>query len=173
MDPWAARIPFLNVSVQFSSVQSLSRVQLFVTPWIARPPCPSPTEFTQTHVHQVGDAIQASHPLSSPPPPSPNPSQHQGLFQWVNSSHELAKVLEFSFSIRPSSEHPGVISFRMDWLDLLAVQGTLKCLVFFKKKLYWSIIDLQCCVNFTCTAKWFRYTYTHMHTCVLFRFFLI
>ena len=52
-------------------------------------------EFTQTHVHQVGDAIQASHPLSSPSPPAPNPSQNQSLFQWVNSSHEVAKVLEF------------------------------------------------------------------------------
>ena len=52
-------------------------------------------EFTQTHVHRVGDAIQPSHPLSSPSPPAPNPFQHQGLFQWVNSSHEVAKVLEF------------------------------------------------------------------------------
>ena len=52
-------------------------------------------ESTQTHVHRVGDAIQTSHPLSSPSPPAPNPSQNQGLFQWVNSSHEVAKVLEF------------------------------------------------------------------------------
>ena len=52
-------------------------------------------EFTQTHVHQVSDAIQLSHPLSSPSPPAPNPSQHQSLFQWVNSSHQVAKVLEF------------------------------------------------------------------------------
>ena len=52
-------------------------------------------EFTQTHVHRVGDAIQPSHPLSSPSPPAPNPSQHQGLFQWVSSSHQVAKVLEF------------------------------------------------------------------------------
>ena len=52
-------------------------------------------EFTQTHVHQVSDAIQPSHPLLSPSPPGPNPSQHQSLFQWVNSSHEVAKVLEF------------------------------------------------------------------------------
>ena len=52
-------------------------------------------DFTQTHVHEVGDAIQPSHPLSSPSPPAPNPSQHQSLFQWVNSSHEVAKVLEF------------------------------------------------------------------------------
>ena len=83
-------------------------------------------EFTQTHVHQVGDAIQPSHPLSSPLPPAPNPSQHQGLFQWVNSSHEVAKYWIFSFSIIPSKDIPGLISFRMDWLDLLAVQGTLK-----------------------------------------------
>ena len=52
-------------------------------------------EFTQTHAHRVGDAIQPFHPLSSPSPPAPNPSQHQGLFQWVNSSHDMAKVLEF------------------------------------------------------------------------------
>ena len=52
-------------------------------------------EFTQTHIHWVGDAIQPSHPLSSPFPPAPNLSQHQGLFQWINSSHEVAKVLEF------------------------------------------------------------------------------
>ena len=51
-------------------------------------------EFTQTHVHRVDDAIQPSHPLSSPSPPAPNPSQHQGVFQWVNSSHQVAKVLE-------------------------------------------------------------------------------
>ena len=62
----------------------------------ARPPYPSPApEFTQTHIHWVGDAIQPSHPLSPPSPPAPNPSQHQGLFQWVNSSHEVSKVLEF------------------------------------------------------------------------------
>ena len=52
-------------------------------------------EFTQTHVHRVGDAIQPSHPLLAPSPPAPNPSQHQSLFQWVNSSHEAAKVLKF------------------------------------------------------------------------------
>ena len=98
-------------------------------------------ESTQTHVHCVGDAIQPSHPLSSPSPPALNFFQHQGLFQWVNSSHEVAKVLEFklhrmrwpkywslSFSISPSNEHPGLI-FWMDWLDLLAVQGALKILL--------------------------------------------
>ena len=86
-------------------------------------------EFTQTHVHRVGDAIQPSHPLSSPSPLAPNPSHHQSLFPWVNSSHEVAKYWSFSFCISPSNEHPGLISFRMDWLDLLAVQGTLKSLL--------------------------------------------
>ena len=86
-------------------------------------------EFTQIHVHWVGDAIQPSHPLSSPSPPALNLSQHQGLFQWVSSSHQVAKVLEFQISISPSNEHPGMISFRMDWLDLHAVQGTLKSLL--------------------------------------------
>ena len=86
-------------------------------------------EFTKTQVHRVSDAIQPSHPLSSPSPPAPNPSQHQSLFQRVNSSHEVAKVLEFRFSIIPSKEVPGPISFRMDWLDLLEVQGTLKSLL--------------------------------------------
>ena len=85
-------------------------------------------EFTQTHVHWVGDAIQPSHPLSSPSPPAPSPSQHQGLFQWVNSLHEVAKVLEFQLQ-RQSFQWTGLISFRMDWLDLLAVQGTLKTLL--------------------------------------------
>ena len=86
-------------------------------------------EFTQTHVHWVRDAIQPSHPLSSPSPPAPNPSQHQSLFQWVNSSHEVAKVLEFQLQHHSLQRNWGLISFRMDWLDLLAVQGTLKSLL--------------------------------------------
>ena len=81
-------------------------------------------KFAQTHVHWVGDAIQPSHPLSSPFPPAFNLSQHQGLFQWVSSSHQVAKVLEHSIS--PSSEYSGLSSFRIDWFDLLVVQGTLK-----------------------------------------------
>ena len=84
--------------------------------------------FTQTHVHRVSDAIQPSHPLSSPSPPAPNPSQHQSfpmnqLFAWGGQSIGVS-----ASSISPSNEHPGLISFRMDWLDLLAVQGTLKSL---------------------------------------------
>ena len=86
-------------------------------------------EFTQIHAHRVGDAIQPSHPLSSPSPPALNLSQHQILFQSVSSSHQMAKVLEFQLQHQPSSEHPGLISFRMDWLDLLAVQGTRKSLI--------------------------------------------
>ena len=83
-------------------------------------------ELTQIHVYWVGDAIQPSHPLSSPFPPAFNLSKHQGLFQWVSSLHQVARVLGFSFSINPSNENSGLISFRIDWLDLLAVQGTLK-----------------------------------------------
>ena len=63
-------------------------------------------EFTQTHVHLVHDAIQLSHPGSSPSPPAPNPSQHQSLFQWVNSSHELAKVLEFQLQRHSLQRYP-------------------------------------------------------------------
>ena len=80
-------------------------------------------ELAQTHVHRVSDAVQPSHPLSFPSHPAFNLSQHQGLFKWVSSSHQVAKVLEFSFNISPSNEHPGFIFYRMDWLDLLAVQG--------------------------------------------------
>ena len=80
-------------------------------------------EFTQTHVHRVSGAIQPSIPLSSPSPPSPNPSQHQSLFQWVNSSHRWPKYWCFSFSIIPSKEIPGLISFRMDWLISLQFKG--------------------------------------------------
>ena len=79
---------------------------------------------TQTHVHRVSDAIQPPHPLSSPSPPAFNLSQHQGLFKWVSSSQEVAKVLEIQ--VQHQSFQGGLISFRMDWLDLLAVQGTLK-----------------------------------------------
>ena len=81
-------------------------------------------EFTQTYVHWVSDAIQPSHPLSCPSPPALNLSQHQGLLKWVSFLHQVTKVWSFSFNISPSNEYSGLISFRMDWLDLLAVQGT-------------------------------------------------
>ena len=81
---------------------------------------------TQTHVHQVSDAIQPSHPPWSPSPPTFNLSQHQGLFKWVSSLHQVAKVLEFQLQYQSYSE---LISFRTDWLDLLPVQGTIKSLL--------------------------------------------
>ena len=85
-------------------------------------------EFTQTHVHRVSDAIQPSHPLSSPSPPAPNPSI--GVFSNESTLHmRWPKYWSFSFSIIPSKEIPGLIYFRMEWMDLLAVQGTLKNLL--------------------------------------------
>ena len=108
--------PIRISSVQFSrSVMSSSLPPH--GPQHTRLPCPSPTpELAQTYVHQVGDAIQPSHPLSSPSPPTFNLSQHQGLFKWVSSLNQVAEVLSFSFSISPSNEYSGMISFRMDSL---------------------------------------------------------
>ena len=93
----------------------------------ARPPCPSPTPGVHWDSSPSSQwCHQPSHPLSSPSPPAPNPSQHQSLFQWVM---RWPKYWSFSFSISPSKQHLGLISFRIDWLDLLAVQGTLKSLL--------------------------------------------
>ena len=86
-------------------------------------------EFGQIYVHRFGDAIQPSHSLSFPSPPAFNLSQHKGVFQGVSSSHQVAIVWSFTFSISSSNEHSGLISFRMDWFDLLTVQGTLKSLL--------------------------------------------
>ena len=113
-------------------VQSLSRGQLFATPWTAGSTPVFPVlhhllELAQTHLHRVDDAIQSSHPLSS---------LLLSVFPSIGTfSSELAlhtrwpKYWSFSFSITPSNESSGLISFRMDWLDLLAVQGTLKSLL--------------------------------------------
>ena len=96
------RYLFVDQALQFSSVQFSSASQSCPTLCNSMnrstPGLPvhhQLPEFTQTHIHRVGDAIQPSHPLLFPSPPAPNPSQHQSLFQWVNSSHEVAKVLEF------------------------------------------------------------------------------
>jgi len=121
-------MPCLLISVQFS-------------PWVvydsllphrqqhARLPCPSATAVTHSN---SSPSSRWCHPTISssvsPSPPAFNLSQHQGLFQWVTSSHRWPKYWSFSFSISPSNEQPGLISFRMDWLDLLVVQGTLKSL---------------------------------------------
>ena len=80
-------------------------------------------ELTQTYVHSVSDVIQPSHPLSSPSPPAFNLSQHQDLFQWVRFCIRWPKYWSFSFSISTSNGLLGLISFRMDWLDLLAARG--------------------------------------------------
>ena len=86
-------------------------------------------EYAQTHVHQVGDAIELSQPLSSPSPPAPILPIIR-VFSNESTLHlRWPKYWSFSFSISPSNEHPGLISFRMDWLDFLAVQGTLKSLL--------------------------------------------
>ena len=99
-------------------------------PQHARPLCPSPTPGVHpNHVHRVGDVIQPSHPLSSPSPPALNLSQHQGLFNESALCIRWPKHWSFSFTISPTNEYPGLISFRIDWLDLLAVQGTLKSLL--------------------------------------------
>ena len=79
-------------------------------------------EFTQTHVHRVGDAIQPSHPLSSPSPPAPNPSQHLGLFQWVNSPHEVAKVLEFQLQ-HQSFQQPNLCT--NEWIIIKILWHTI------------------------------------------------
>ena len=119
------------LSVQFSSV-----TQSCLTLW-GPMDCSTPglpvhhqlPEFTQTHVHGVGDAIQPSHPLSSPSPPALSLSQHQVFSNESALCIRWPKYWSFSFNISPSNEHLGLISFRMDWLDLLAVQGTLKSLL--------------------------------------------
>ena len=107
-------------------------------------------EFTETHVHRVSDAIQPSPPLSSPSPPNPNPSQHQSLLSQL--CMRWPKYWSLSFSTILSKEIPGLISFRMDWLDLLAVQGTLKSLniLFFLKC---SLFDLMLCVSWTSSKR--------------------
>ena len=115
--------------VQFSLVPSLSCVYLWPHGQDPNPVHHQLLEYAQTHIHWVSDAIQPSHPLSSPSHPTSNLSQHQDLFKWISSSHQVAKVLEFSFNISPSNEYSGLIFLRMDWLDLLAVQGTFRSLL--------------------------------------------
>ena len=94
----------------------------------ARLPCPSPTPGACSNSCPSIDAIQPSHPLSSPSPPTFNLSQHQGLFRWVSSLHQMAKVLELQLQ-HQLFQYSGLISLRFDWLDLLAVHGNLKSLL--------------------------------------------
>ena len=120
------------LSVQFSSVAqscpTLCNPMNCSTPGL--PAHHQLPEFTQTHVHQVSDAIHPSHLLSSASPPALHLSQHQGLFQWVRSLYPVAKGLEFQLQHQSFlNEYSGLISFKIDWLDFLAVQGTLKSLL--------------------------------------------
>ena len=114
--------------VQFSSVAQLC-------PTLCNPMDCSMPGFPVHHqlpklaqAHRVGNTIQSAHPLSSLSPPAFNLSQHQGLFQRVSSSHQVAKVLELQLQHQSFYEYSGLISFRIDCLDFLALQGTLKSL---------------------------------------------
>ena len=122
----------------FSSVQSSSLAQSCLTLWdpmnCSMPGLTMPVhhqlqEFTQIHVHWVGDAIQPSHPLSSPSPRALNLSSIRGFSDESVPCIMWPKFWSFSFSISPSNEYSGLISFRMNWFDLLAVQRTLKSLL--------------------------------------------
>ena len=130
----------LEPSVQFSSVAQLHTTLCdpmnHSTPGL--PVHHQLPKFTQTHVHWVHDAIQPSHPLSSPSPLAPNrpllllppiPPSIRVFSSESTIRMRWPKYWSFSFNISPYKEHPGLISFRMDWLDLLAVQGTLKSLL--------------------------------------------
>ena len=128
---WECLTWYLPSSVQFSSVTQLCLTLCDPIDWstpclLVRHQLP---ELAQTHVHWVGDAIQPSHPLSSPSPPTFNLSQHRGLFQWVSSSHQVAEVLEFQLQHQSFQWIFRTDFLRIDWLDLLAVQGTLKSLL--------------------------------------------
>ena len=119
------------VSVQFSSFSqscpTLCDPMDCSTPGL--PVHPQFPEFTQTQVHRVSDAIQSSHPLSSPSPPTFNLSQHQGFSSESVLRIRWPKYWSFGSNISPSNEYSRLISFKIDWLDLLAVQGTLKSLL--------------------------------------------
>ena len=121
-----------NVAVVVVHVESLSGVQFFATPWTSAYQaslCLTISEFAHTHVHRVGDAIQPSHPLSPLFPPVLSLSQHQGLSSELALCIRWPKYWRFSFSISPSNEYSGLISFRIDWFNLLDVQGTLQSLI--------------------------------------------
>ena len=134
-------------SVQFGSVQSLSRVRLFETPWTAtHQACLSITqtpEFTQTHVHWVGDAIRPSHPLSSSSPPAPNPSQHESfpmsqLFAWGSQSigvSALASVLRKNTQDWSPSEWTGLITLQSEGLSRVFSNTTVQKHQFFSAQL--------------------------------------
>ena len=115
----------MKVSVQFSSVTQwcLTFCDLMNCSTPGLPVHHQLPEFTQTHVHRVGDAIQPSHPLSSPSLPAPIPPSIRVFSNESTLRMRWPEYWSFSFSTSPSNEYPGLISFRMDWLDLLATKG--------------------------------------------------
>ena len=118
----------------FTSIQSLIRVQFFVTPWTAahQASLSITNSWSLPKFMSIALVMSSNHFILCCPlhlPPSIFPSPFPGLFQWVSSLHQVAKYWSFSFSISPSNEYSGLISFRMDWFDLLAFQGTLKSLL--------------------------------------------
>ena len=145
-------------------------------------------EFTQTHVHRVSDAIQPSHPLSSPSPPAPNPSQHQSLFQWVSSSHEVPKVLEFQLQHQSNKHcwnHDGLLpllkppSTRFPALTLrgnclVFATGDLFCLLF---KFFFHLTSYKCnqaVHNFLCVQlQSFSMFFETHRWCLLVIYFLL
>ena len=130
---WVA-VSFSNAWKWKVKVKLLSYVWLLGTPWTAAGNPSFPVlhyllEFAQTHVHWADNAIQPSHPLSPLSPPAFNPSQQQGLFQWIGSLHQVAKVLELQLQRLSFQWILRTDFLTMDWSDLLAVQGTLKSLL--------------------------------------------
>ena len=123
-------------------------------------------ESTQTHVHWVGDAIQPSHLLSSPFPPALNRSSIRVFSNESALRIRWPKYWSFSFNISPSNEHPEMISFRIDWLDLLAVQGSLKCsswvqsqkqqndLCSFPRQIIHYHSNPSLCLSYQCQRSW-------------------
>ena len=119
---------FIYSPVQFSSVAQscLTLCDPMSCSMLGLPVHHHLPEFTQTHVHRVGDAIQSSHPLLFPSPPAPNPSQHQGLFQWVNSSHEVDRVLEFQLQHQSFQWTPSWISLQSKGLSRVFSNTTVQ-----------------------------------------------
>ena len=126
LENWPPKMRFQWVVFQLSCC-----VWLCVTHWLqhARPPCPSPSpEVFKVHVNCISDVIQLSHPLTPSSPSALNLSQHQGFFYESVVCIRWPKSWSFNFSISPSSEYSGLISLKIDWFEILAVQGTLKSL---------------------------------------------
>ena len=134
-------------------------------------------ESTQTHVHWVGDAIQPSHPLSSPSPPAPNRSQHQGVFKWVSSLHQVAKVLDLSFSLLLFASllfTAIVVKLLCGKQKLINVHGfSEKCLKWGSKVLFnslWFFSFYHECINwyFSYNSRWaLKYYEDNKWSCVI------